>query len=650
MKKILEKKVYIIITILFWLLTIILLNPFSSENCIVTIENNYNKTQEVTKELTTDDVIIQRFIAKENNLREIGIDSATYGRKSLSLLKIQIKDLTDNKIIFDHECPSNGLEDNKAFKIMFDNQENSKEREYEIVIKCLNGETGKSLSFWLGKDVDNNFKYNLNGTENDGSLILSGVYLNENIKIVNIIIWILVLIIALLVVVFLDGKLDEKNFLKIALFAGILSLIFIPYPHLLDEGTHFFRSYLIANGSFYDVKVDDEIGGMVSENYTKFINDKVNIKALFSDTSSLKENFNNEKVFYANKYLSSTIPIDHMIAAIGIFIGLVLKLNVYAVIILARICTLAFYIVFSYYAIKNMKYYKSCMFLIATLPVGLWLAGSVSLDPILHGAILLFTSICLKYFFDDNEESKIKIADIALIFITASMIISVKYLAYTPLLLLFFLIPKNKFKNTKQYILVITAAALVAILIVIWQFWMLNEFKYVEDRNAADFVDIGLQIEHILENPVDFIRMFASTIISSLPIHFADFSLYSAIPKVGGCASIILILAAILEKDKYSIKDNKKKIWPILLIAFIFLSTLIIIYLAEYLAYTPVGAGFIKGFQVRYFIPLLILLCIMIGEIMQTVNNIKDYEKKLLFIVFVLNLNNILGVIYHLFK
>ena len=35
---------------------------------------------------------------------------------------------------------------------------------------------------------------------------------------------------------------------------------------------------------------------------------------------------------------------------------------------------------------------------------------------------------------------------------------------------------------------------------------------------------------------------------------------------------------------------------------------------------------------------------------MQTVNNIKDYEKKLLFIVFILNLNNVLGVIYHLFK
>ena len=146
---------------------------------------------------------------------------------------------------------------------------------------------------------------------------------------------------------------------------------------------------------------------MVSENYTKFINNRVNVKSLFSDTSSLKENFNGEKVFYANKYLSSTIPIDHMVAAIGIFIGLVLNLNVYAVIILARIFTLAFYIVFSYYAIKNMKYYKSCMFLIATLPVGLWLAGSVSLDPILHGAILLFTSICLKYFFDDDEESKI---------------------------------------------------------------------------------------------------------------------------------------------------------------------------------------------------------------------------------------------------
>ena len=650
MKKILEKKVYIIITILFWILTIMLLNPFSSENYIVKIENNYDETQEVTKELITGDVITQRFIAKENNLREIGISSATYGRNSLSLLNIQIKDLTNNKIIFDNQCPSNGVKDNEDFVIMFENQNDSKGREYEITIKCLDGNGGESLSFWLGEDLDNNFGYTLNGVENDSSIILNGVYLNNNIKIVNIIIWIVILLIAIVVVVFLGDKFDEKNFLIIAIFAGVLSLIFIPYPHLLDEGTHFFRSYLIANGSFYDITVDGEIGGMVSDNYAKFNQNKISIKTLFSDISSIKESFNGEKVFYPNKYLSSTIPIDHMVAAIGIFIGLILNFNVYTVIILARLFTLVCYIVFSYFAIKNMKYYKSCMFLIATIPVGLWLAGTVSLDPILHGAVLLFTSICLKYFFDDDEENKITLIDIVLIFITACMIISVKYLAYMPLLLLFFLIPKNKFKNTKSYVFTILAAVLVAILIIVWQFWMLNEFKYVEDRNAADFVDIGLQIEYIIENPIKFIRMFASTVISSLPIHFADFSLYSAIPKVGGCASIILVLAAILEKEKYNIKENKKKIWPILLLTLIVLSTLVIIFLAEYLAYTPVGVGYIKGFQVRYFIPLLMLLCIIIGEIMPVINNIKDYEKKLLFIAFILNFNNVLGVIYYLFK
>ena len=35
---------------------------------------------------------------------------------------------------------------------------------------------------------------------------------------------------------------------------------------------------------------------------------------------------------------------------------------------------------------------------------------------------------------------------------------------------------------------------------------------------------------------------------------------------------------------------------------------------------------------------------------MQTVNNIKNYEMKLLFLAFILNLNNVLGVIYYLFK
>lgn len=649
MKKILEKKSYILVTILFWFLVVILLNPFSNEHYIVTLENNYEKNNEITKELVTGDIITQKFVAKEDNLREIGISTATFSRESLSLLNIKIKDLTNNEIIFDNQCPSNGAEDNQYFRILFDNQKSSKGREYEIEIRCLDGNSNESLAFWIGKDLDDNLNYTINGNVENNSLVLNAVYLKDNIKIFNIFIWIAVLVIALIVLVFLDDKLDEKNFLKLAIFVGVLTLIFMPFPHLLDEGTHFFRSYLIANGSFYDITVDNEIGGMVSDNYSKYINDGISIKKLFSDTSSLKESYSDNKVFYPNKYLSSTIPIDHIIAAVGILIGLIFNFKVYGIVILARLFTLICYTFFAYFAIKNMKYYKSSMFVIATLPVGLWIAGTVSLDPVLHGAILLFTSICLKYFFDD-EDLKISKKDIVLLFITACMMISVKYLAYTPLLLLFFFIPKEKFKDKKSYIFVLITAAIVICLILVWQFWMLNEFKYVEDRNAEDFVDIGLQIEYILAHPVDFIRMFASTIINSLPIHLADFSLYPAIAKVGSCASIIFVLSSILAKDKYNIVENKKKKWPVMLLLFIFLSTLIIIYLAEYLAYTPVGADYIKGFQVRYFIPLLMLLSIIIGEIVPTKNEIKNYDSKLLFIIFIINFNTVLGVINYLFK
>lgn len=649
MKKILEKKAYIIITLLLWLFAIIILNPFSNEKCIITFENNYEMTKEITKELLTGDVVTQRFIAKENNLREIGILAATYGRNSLSLLNIKIIDLTDNKVIFDNQCPSNGAEDNEYFKIMFDNQENSKGKEYEIIIKCLDGKSNESLSFWIGKDLDNDFNLNINGTQKDNSLILKGVYLNENIKILNAISWILVLVISIIILIFLDGKLDEKNFLKISIFTGIMMILFIPFPHKLDEGTHFFRSYLIANGSFYDIKVDGEIGGMVSSNYKEYIEKGINLKKFFYDTSSLTESFSDEKVFYANKYLSSTIPIDHFAAAIGIFIGVFLNFNVYGVILLARIITLTCYITFSYFAIKNMKYYKSCMFLIALVPNGMWLAGTVSLDPILHGATLLFASICLKYFFDNDENSKITLLDIVLIFITACMIISVKYLAYTPLLLLFFLIPKNKFKSTKHYVFTIIIAVLIAIMIIVWQFWMLNEFKYVEDRIEGNFVDISLQIEYILKNPVKFIRMFTKTIWETLPIHFTNFAMYSGI-SIGRCFSIVLILAAIFEKNKYNILDNKKSRWSMILLLFVFLITIVIIFLAEYLAFTPVGANHIEGFQIRYLIPILIIFSILIGEIVPCVNKIKNYESKLLFIIFIINFDLILGVIFKLFN
>lgn len=307
--------------------------------------------------------------------------------------------------------------------------------------------------------------------------------------------------------------------------------------------------------------------------------------------------------------------------------------------------TLICYTVLTYFAIKNLKYYKSIAFVIATIPVGFWLAGTVSIDPVLNGACFLFTSICLKYHFDKDENTKITILDMVLLIVMECLIVSVKYLVYSPLMLLFFMIPKNKFKNTKQYVTLIVIAVLVGILLVGWQMWMLNTFEYEENRNGH--TDIQEQLEFMGENKLYTLKAFVTTFMSSVIIFLSGFSMERAIYTISSTTGIIILLATALEKNKFEFKNSK------LILSALgggFFLIFLIGLLAEYLAFTPVGKHVIDGYQERYFIPMMMLLLIPVANSFKIKNDINNWEKKLVFAMTILNLNLILGFILFNFK
>lgn len=648
-EKILNNKWYIIAILIFSSL-ILLLNVYPKKTSTITLTNNYLKVVP-SNEFVTGDTIIQKFIAKKNNLSEIGIKVATYQRTSNAVFHIQVKDVVEDRIIFNFHCPSTGAKDNEYFKIFLNTEEKSKGKEYEISIKCITGKEGDSLSFWLGEDNTEKLKCTINNQEEFSSLIINTTYIDITANTLFYLLLIVVFIISIVLIFIFENDINEKVFLKLAIILGIIFAIITPYPHPLDEGTHYFRSFMIANGRFYDDKAKDgEIGGYVSDNFKMFNHKQTSLKSLINDQTPLTDKYNETQTFYSNKYLSSTIPIDHSIAAIGIFIALLLNFNVISTIVIARLFTLAFYIVFSYYAIRNMKYYKTSMFVIVLLPVGMWLAGTISLDPILHGACLLFSSICLKYYFNDNDETKITKADIILLLLTGVMIISVKYLTFTPLLLLFFLIPKENFKSKKSYWYVIITAIMIAIIVILWQFWMLNEFNYVEDRNLAGKVDIKLQIEYIINNPIKALKTYVGSIVNSLFISETIFSYGYANRILAVFSGTMLVLSAIFEQGRYNFDNNIKKKKGLILMTFVFISIVLLMFLAEYLAFTPIGASSIHGFQPRYYIPILILFNIIISFIVNIENKIKNYNKKLIFIMILLNLNCIYGLIIQMFR
>ena len=102
---------------------------------------------------------------------------------------------------------------------------------------------------------------------------------------------------------------------------------------------------------------------------------------------------------------------------------------------------------------------------------------------------------------------------------------------------------------------------------------------------------------------------------------------------------VLLILATISEKNTLEFKW-KSKIWLLLII----LAISLLINVAMYVSWTPVGANIVNGVQGRYFTPILILalLCLVKKDTNWKVNNLNT---KAMTITFLLSALTIVQVI-----
>lgn len=430
-------------------------------------------------------------------------------------------------------------------------------------------------------------------------------------------------IIASYVCCLMVNKLDEKSFLVIAVLLGGIMIFANPFVHIMDESTHYFRSFAISEGQWIDI-IDEngEIGAIMPENYYKF-QIKLTLKTVIENQDFFGESYSDTNAFSRNPYMSSVLPTNHAIAAVGIFLANLFNAPIWVVMWVSRIFDLAVYIILCYWAIKIAKYYKSFYFVSALLPMSIWLAASCSQDPIVNGATMLFISICLKYKWGD--EQYVSKLDTVAILMCGFSIASVKYLVYSPVLLLFFVIPKEKFKKNQRGIM-IALAIIIVIVCVAGQFYLLDKFPYKEDRNGD--VDMARQIAFILDSPIAAFRIFTEYVSNHVLWHLENFWYESATGLLCQWAGIFGIAAApVLAKDKYQWKeeDKKKERGFSLLMIFIVSVVTILTVIALYLGFTPVAKPGVDGLQTRYFIPVLFPIMYLLSKL-DVINNIKKYE------------------------
>lgn len=423
----------------------------------------------------------------------------------------------------------------------------------------------------------------------------------------------------------------EKIFLILGICLG-LGLVIINVPlSKYDEHAHFWRAYELANGviksgtqelpnSIFDIVIDDEgvyhIEKRTSYNYMK----KMSNMDLDKTDKSMQ-------TVGATATLS---PFSYIPQTLGCTIGNILNLKPILIVYLARLSNLLFYIGIIYIAIKitPKEKWKEIIMLIALFPMSLNLAASISPDATIISLSILIVSYILNLKF---KKEKVNIKN-CVILVTLNLIVSMCKIVYLPIMLLYFLIPAEKFKNKRQRnLLFLTNILLFISVYFIWQNIATGAVTIIRTSTTE-------QIYFTLSNIIRDVYTGINTVYKfSTDYYLTMIGGWNTQPIITIIFSIILFITIfgknkdeIFEKDEIEL-ERKDKILISIAVSISFL----LIFVGLYIPWTRACFTYVEGVQGRYFLPVLPLL-ILSFEKNKFYYNIENRNSRLMYLIVLL--------------
>ena len=442
-----------------------------------------------------------------------------------------------------------------------------------------------------------------------GSAIAAAFHKSLSILCMNLII----IMIEIGFVILIHNKLTkwkiESTFLLISIILGIGYMIVFPVAGTPDELAHFYRAYEVSSFHVTSEYKDSYGGRELPASLIKIFEDQDIFNIKYKDElGALRIKLNkNEKTFIEFSSSALYSPICYLPQSIGIGIGRILNLPPTIIFYLGRITNFICFIIMMYFAIKYIPIRKTTTLVLATLPIVFQAAISLSPD-----ALTIATAFSLVSFTLYMKYEKKKLLDQKdyVIMILLSILMSMLKIVYIPICFVLLLIPKEKFKSTKDKYMKLT---LLFIFIIILNLgWLAYSSRFLIETNPG--VNSKEQIQFILTSPIAYCKVLFNTISNYYHLYL--------ITGLGGSLGwlrivlnefyvflyfMMIVFMTITEQSSKKLKQIEK-CW----IGILIIGVILLIFTSLYVQWNPVMQEMILGVQGRYFIPIALLAVLLV--------------------------------------
>ncbi len=405
----------------------------------------------------------------------------------------------------------------------------------------------------------------------------------------------------------------EWIFLVIAIPVSTVFSVITPPLQVPDEGSHFLKSYEIAELSLFNQQKTGPASLLQLD--SAFLR----LHASAGEKTSMAEikNYLGVKLDPQKRASISPPPytLPYLPQALGIVIGKIFDASPLGLMYLGRLFNMLISIIVMFYAIRIIPQFKWVFLLLALMPKTLFLFGSLSYDSLTIS--LSFFTIAVFFHYAFACERNLNLKDLALMALLVILLLLCKP-PYFILGLLFFFIPPKKFDYLYKYIVISAGVALLA-LVILKAGPIVSSLSHAESTLQARQAETAASASQLpLIRPDEQIQIIMNDIPAYLKLivwsSFAENRSYILesfvgllgwidveLPDALTYSYILLILfsALVLSRSDFSLGLSGKILLLFLLaVAFVIIST------AMYVYATGPGREQVFGVQGRYFIPV----------------------------------------------